>query len=240
MNGQEIKFKQFYLWDVMQFVIPFLKQRQTLRGSGAPYFYLRNEDDPNHVKGENQAHENDDEGEDEDDTSRETSQTPSLPLAESTPASATAKRPRKRFWTPDSFERPQPPAESPDLQFFRSIVPDMAAFNPSQKRRFKLRVLQLLEEMSAENPPVLAQLPPEIPPTRTLLTNEAVAVAIRPVITNEAVRPVMTNEVPSIRPVMSNGGPAPRPVTTNSSYSTASTEYTIYQQAPGSQPTIYR
>lgn len=41
-------------------------------------------------------------------------------------------------------------SENPDLDFFRSIIPDLSTFTPSQKRRFKLKILQILEDMSNE------------------------------------------------------------------------------------------
>lgn len=40
--------------------------------------------------------------------------------------------------------------ENSDLEFFKSIIPDVAALNPSQKRRFKVKMLQTLEDMSKE------------------------------------------------------------------------------------------
>lgn len=40
--------------------------------------------------------------------------------------------------------------ENSDLEFFKSIIPDVAALNLSQKRRFKVKMLQTLEDMSKE------------------------------------------------------------------------------------------
>lgn len=40
---------------------------------------------------------------------------------------------------------PQP--ENPDLDFFKSILPDVATLNASEKRMFKVKVLQILDDM---------------------------------------------------------------------------------------------
>ncbi|KAL1487910.1 hypothetical protein ABEB36_015295 [Hypothenemus hampei] len=41
--------------------------------------------------------------------------------------------------------------ENPDLQFFKSILSDVATLNVSQKLRFKLIILQMLQNMTKEN-----------------------------------------------------------------------------------------
>ncbi|GBP47115.1 hypothetical protein EVAR_96071_1 [Eumeta japonica] len=38
-------------------------------------------------------------------------------------------------------------AESQELEFFKSIIPDIRNFTPKQKRKFKVRVLQLIDEI---------------------------------------------------------------------------------------------
>ncbi|KAJ8930403.1 hypothetical protein NQ314_016798 [Rhamnusium bicolor] len=40
--------------------------------------------------------------------------------------------------------------ESPDLQFLKSLLPDMAEMNPNQKRRFKIGILKLQQEILDE------------------------------------------------------------------------------------------
>ena len=40
--------------------------------------------------------------------------------------------------------------ENPDLDFFKSILPDVATLDASQKRRFKVQILQTLESMLQE------------------------------------------------------------------------------------------
>lgn len=49
------------------------------------------------------------------------------------------------------YKRTTMKSENPDLDFFKSILPDLVTFTPSQKRRFKVKVLQILEEISNED-----------------------------------------------------------------------------------------
>lgn len=37
-----------------------------------------------------------------------------------------------------------------DLHFFKSILPDLAGFSASQKRRFKIKVMQLIDDIANE------------------------------------------------------------------------------------------
>lgn len=42
---------------------------------------------------------------------------------------------------------------NPDLDFFKSLLPDVAEFNPQQKRAFKRKVLQLIDEIASDSTP---------------------------------------------------------------------------------------
>ncbi|KAL3269368.1 hypothetical protein HHI36_008439 [Cryptolaemus montrouzieri] len=46
------------------------------------------------------------------------------------------------------FARKLAKDQNPDLEFFKSILPDIADFSPSQKRRFKQKVLKAIDEVS--------------------------------------------------------------------------------------------
>jgi hypothetical protein len=41
--------------------------------------------------------------------------------------------------------------EDPDLSFFKSVLPDMKEMNAEQKRRFKIGILSLAQQILAEN-----------------------------------------------------------------------------------------
>ncbi|XP_005111547.1 uncharacterized protein LOC101848009 [Aplysia californica] len=156
--------KQFYLWDVMQFVLPFVKSRSDPESS-LPFCLKQEEEDPDEIEGDLLS---DDEV---DDTYGNNIETPVEEEAaletfcelEPVPTACFKRGSRKRLKTltaGDSFEMvanpdfarstPVEKAENFDLDFFKSILPDMAELNASQKRRFKVRVLQLLEEFSCE------------------------------------------------------------------------------------------
>ena len=47
-------------------------------------------------------------------------------------------------------QKSEPKSENPDLDFFKSILPDMGNLNASQKRRFKVVVLQTLDNILQE------------------------------------------------------------------------------------------
>lgn len=38
-------------------------------------------------------------------------------------------------------------AENSDMEFFRSILPDIAALTPQQKRKFKIGILELIDDV---------------------------------------------------------------------------------------------
>ncbi|KAG1692587.1 hypothetical protein GQR58_007233 [Nymphon striatum] len=147
--------KPFYLLEEMQFVLPYLKSRTRSSTSSRPH---RNED-PDNIELYFDKFEVDSVHE----TSRE-----DFEISDRTEASPTLREldpsPIKRIKTAqtsadDLFERSVPNyicedpveiLENPDLHFFKSILPDMASLNPSQKRRFKVKVLQLLDEIANE------------------------------------------------------------------------------------------
>ncbi|GFO03273.1 transcription factor adf-1 [Plakobranchus ocellatus] len=163
-SSQEAKkIKQFYLWNFMQFVLPFLKSRD--RSRTLVSLPLKNEDqEPGANEIEVELYCEDD---NTDDTSRETYEIPYQPETKQTPPKRA--RTEETLTAYDSLERAafhfqhnaaQVPQnrENPDLEFFKSILPDMAELNASQKRRFKVRVLQLLDELATER----ATLPPSV------------------------------------------------------------------------------
>ena len=92
-------------------------------------------------------------------TSKEDPETPNTTETDSpTPSyDVLFKRGRKRV-ADDFFERTianymskkyvEKPG-NPDFEFFKSILSDMTGFSDSQKRRFKIQVLQLLEDISS-------------------------------------------------------------------------------------------
>ncbi|XP_066960700.1 uncharacterized protein [Macrobrachium rosenbergii] len=154
-SGQGAKsIRQFYLWDVMQFVLPFLKSRiQT--GTLPTPSPADDSEDPDDVEDDDVDPKNPVceaclEGLE---TPRTTKNHPSLPSF-----ATSSKRGRKRV-ADDPFERTVADfiskksggeSENPDFQFFKSLLPDVAGFSGSQKRRFKIKVLELIDEICNE------------------------------------------------------------------------------------------
>ncbi|KAK7070728.1 hypothetical protein SK128_023997 [Halocaridina rubra] len=150
-SGQAAKLiKQFYLWDEMKFVLPFLKSR-IYTGTLALY-----SDDTADMEDDIVDH--------EDDIVCETSKVgPEFPrttkydpspqgfitssrLGRKRPADNSFERAVANFISKKSGEE----KGNPDLQFFRSILPDVAGFNALQKRRFKIKVIQFIDDISNE------------------------------------------------------------------------------------------
>lgn len=46
----------------------------------------------------------------------------------------------------------QPHENNPDLYFFKSILPDIANFTPAKKRQFKRKVMDIIDELSEDSP----------------------------------------------------------------------------------------
>lgn len=147
---QDKQFKEFYMWKDMQFVIPYLKERNyttsrvpTIRpiDSQQPYdqYEIKREiDDTEDSCSPRIAHSH----------SMET-EIPSLSARGLKRTTETSEL-TDSFTTAHKSAKFETETDNPDLDFFKSILPDMAELNASQKRRFKLRVLMLLEDMSNE------------------------------------------------------------------------------------------
>ncbi|GFR73929.1 transcription factor Adf-1 [Elysia marginata] len=149
--------KQFYMWDDMQFVIPYLKTRAYNTGSLITSDPGHDIQEPYEIKCELDDVEDSDCVEDsfiefpksslnnqEVDPTSSPSRGIKRTIVASTDKStdtAVSKCKATKFLTN---------TENPDLDFFKSILPDIAELNASQKRRFKLKVLMLLEEMCSE------------------------------------------------------------------------------------------
>lgn len=149
--------RKFYLWDVMQFVVPFLRPRDrtvvTLDDSPE-----REDEGCNDVEnvqiskagGSHKTSEDDSEKPVPKECSTFTSTTNTLPTN-------TRKRTKSAVddvvndLTPSSPKQYVGIPYNPDLSFFHSILSDVASLNPSQKRRFKLQVLQLLDDIANES-----------------------------------------------------------------------------------------
>ena len=158
--------KQFYLWHDMKFVFPYLKSRRDTLPT--------NQEEENidleamHLR---QSVRDVREAPVEQDVDTvivplEEPETPSTPTSRTNPPTDSSqksgshpRRGRKRF-RDDTFEetivdyiarQSAKPPEHPDLEFFRSILPDMNCLSASQKRRFKIHILQLIEDMSNED-----------------------------------------------------------------------------------------
>ncbi|XP_047484169.1 uncharacterized protein LOC125035903 [Penaeus chinensis] len=147
--------KQFYLWDVMQFVLPFLKSRTQIGNLPPPNPEDDNED-PADVEDDNVDYESDIVCE----SVKEIPETPSTTEnGPSPPSCASSVRRGKKRDADDPLERAVvdfisknsgEESVNPDLQFFKSILPDVAGFSASQKRRFKIKVLQLIDDIANE------------------------------------------------------------------------------------------
>ena len=139
----------------MQFVLPFLKSRiQT--GTFPPFSPGDDNEDPADVEDDSVDHEGDIVCE----TSKEGPETPRITENDPSPSSfaISSRRGRKRA-ADDLFERTVADfiakksgdeSGNPDLQFFKSILPDVAGFSASQKRRFKIKVMQLIDDIANE------------------------------------------------------------------------------------------
>lgn len=152
--------KKYYLWDVMQFLLPFTKSR--LQSGNLP---IENNEDE--MFDTDQASIDDDEND-----SRATGFEQHAPDEHPEPnvldtsnfsrtPSRTSSRSSTKKKTPlqppvDEMEhavvnylsqRSAPIPENPDLDFFKSILPDVASLNASEKRMFKVRMLQTLDDM---------------------------------------------------------------------------------------------
>lgn len=139
----------------MQFVLPFLKSRTQI-GTFPPPNAEDDNEDPADVEDNSVDHESDIVCE----TLKEVPETPNTTDNDPSPpsCSTSVKRGKKRdaddpleravvdFISKKSCEE----SGNPDLQFFKSILPDMAGFSASQKRRFKIKVLQLLDDIANE------------------------------------------------------------------------------------------
>lgn len=139
----------------MQFVLPFLKSRNQT-GTLPPPNPEDDNEDPADVEDDSADHESDIACE----TSKEVPE--ALRTTENGPSPPTlatsARRGRKRS-EDDPLERAVvdfiskksgEESGNPDLQFFKSILPDVAGFSASQKRRFKIKVLQLIDDIANE------------------------------------------------------------------------------------------
>lgn len=159
--------KKYYLFDDLQFILPFIRARNRLA--------LNDGGDLDH----SDPHA----GEDDEDTSQDVdidvkphillddvesnSDDYSLHFLEQ----STRKKKRKTIENEDEAQKTQIAKKpklkedfleimknflldtakpmTPDLDFFRSILPDIAEFTPAQKRLFKQRVLQVIDEIAS-------------------------------------------------------------------------------------------
>ncbi|KAI5695847.1 hypothetical protein M8J76_008576 [Diaphorina citri] len=141
---------QFYLWEDMQFVIPFLKLK------------------PGYLPPVKQP---DDSNDDDDDISSNISKdydeicdTTETRSDFGQPAASASERPPKRSFTCKTTTSPEDygiavtnyisskkeDQSNPDLDFFKSILPDIAGFSAAKKRKFKSKVLELINEFDEE------------------------------------------------------------------------------------------
>ncbi|KAK7084300.1 hypothetical protein SK128_024174 [Halocaridina rubra] len=147
--------KQFYLWDVMQFEIPFLNSR--IQAGTLP---LSSPGDVSEDPADMEDNSVDHEGDIDSEASKESLKTPRTTENDpSPPGFATLSRRVRKRAADNPFERAVADfiskksgekSGNPDLQFFKSILPDVAGFSASQKRQFKIKIMQLIGDISNE------------------------------------------------------------------------------------------
>ncbi|KAK7078304.1 hypothetical protein SK128_027709 [Halocaridina rubra] len=149
--------KQFYLWDVMQFVLPFLKSRVQI-GTLSHSYPIDDNDDPVDLEDEMVDHEPEiicETSEEGPETTRTTENGPSHPgfaISTRRGKKRAADNPFERAVADFISKKSREESGNPDLQFFKSILPDVAGFSALQKRRFKVKVIQLIDDISNEEP----------------------------------------------------------------------------------------
>ncbi|KAK7071078.1 hypothetical protein SK128_024600 [Halocaridina rubra] len=152
-GGKSIK--QFYLWDVMQFVLPFLKSR--VHTGALPLSSLGyDNDDPADMEDDSFDHEGDivcetsKEGPETPRTTKNDSSLPGFTTSSRRGIKRAAHYPFERVVADFISKKSGEESGNPELQFFKSILPDVAGFSASQKRRFKIKVIQLIDGISNE------------------------------------------------------------------------------------------
>ncbi|RZF45657.1 hypothetical protein LSTR_LSTR010608 [Laodelphax striatellus] len=123
--------KQYYLWDELQFLRPFAKSKHqsAMLNCGKHEQPLDIVDvDTQYIPAENLLISTDTDPLDQHDSSDSTR------FATQTASSSTF----------------HPHGINPDLEFFKSILPDIANFTPAKKRTFKRKILDLIDELSED------------------------------------------------------------------------------------------
>lgn len=130
-EGKKVKaVKQYYLYNAMKFVLPFTKTKKPYNSSTNASFEIS---EMSAVKEESSDFY------EESDSSEPASKKRKIDALESDPLEG----PTRVMYIPSREE------ENADLNFFKSILPDIAGFSPRQKRLFKQRLLQIIDEIAS-------------------------------------------------------------------------------------------
>ncbi|RVE51910.1 hypothetical protein evm_003376 [Chilo suppressalis] len=135
---------KYYLSDALNFLIPYMKQKSSADNDTeeGPAFEscFTNEDDDSYLNNYEQNVWV------EEDKKPDVNTIVDLPLSETEEDNRSNKinsnqNKRKRTKSNDSE------VENEDLQFFKSIIPDIVNFTPKEKRRLKMGVLKLIDDI---------------------------------------------------------------------------------------------
>lgn len=125
--------KPYYLYDALKFLIPFTKTKNTSSD------VLKNTS-PDFLK-ESALKEESSEFYDRTDSPEPATKKIHIELPESDPL----EEPTRVMYIPSGPGE----EENADLNFFKSILPDIAVFTPHQKRKFKQRLLQIIDDIAS-------------------------------------------------------------------------------------------